>query len=90
MTKEDVKSIKTFDEMGMRLMGFKHKSSLKPYHNVRSSYFVYPDEGKVKGSSQVSDALIKSLLKKDKIAIVRFVSRSGSNVLFAALLPQAE
>lgn len=28
----------------MKLMGFKPKSRIKPYHNYRSSYFLYPDE----------------------------------------------
>lgn len=33
--------------------------------------FVFPDEKKVIGSSQVADALIKEMVRKEKIAIVR-------------------
>lgn len=51
MSAEEIKGIKKFDEMGMTLMGFKPKSYLKYYHNVKHSIFVYPDEKKVKGSS---------------------------------------
>jgi ATP-dependent DNA helicase 2 subunit 1 len=90
ITWDDVKKIKQFDLPGMKLMGFKKKESLKCYHNIRPSYFIYPDEKRVKGSGQVSDSLIKSLIKKDKIAMIRFVPREGANVRFAALIPQAE
>ena len=43
--------IKGIEEPGMTLVGFKPSSSLKAYHNYRTSYFVYPDEAHVKGSS---------------------------------------
>jgi ATP-dependent DNA helicase 2 subunit 1 len=66
-----MKAIRKFDKIGMTLMGFKPKSYLKFYHNVKHSTFVYPDEKKVKGSSQCADALIKEMTKKDKVAIVR-------------------
>jgi len=38
----------------------------------------------------VSDALIKSLSKKDKIAVARLVAREGGAVRMVALLPQEE
>ena len=90
MTPDDVKQIKFFDTVGMKLMGFKPKSYLKVYHNVKHSYFIYPDEKRVTGSSQVLDALIKELIKEDKIAIVRFIPRDNSVVRFCALVPQEE
>ena len=36
--------IKNLEEPGMTLMGFKPKTYIKPYYNLRSSYFLYPDE----------------------------------------------
>jgi len=42
--KEDIAEIKKFDDPSLKLMGFKPSSRLKSYHNVRSSYFLYPDE----------------------------------------------
>ena len=71
MTQEEIRAIKKFDKVGMTLMGFKPKSYLKYYHNVKHSMFVFPDEKKVVGSSQVADALIKEMSRKEKIAIVR-------------------
>ena len=48
---DDVKHIKNFDDVGMKLMGFKPRSRLKVYMNIKHSYFIYPDEKKIKGSS---------------------------------------
>ena len=74
----------------MTLMGFKPKSYLKTYHNVKHSMFVFPDEKKVIGSSQVADALIKEMIRKEKISIVRVQVRDNTSVRFCALLPQDE
>jgi ATP-dependent DNA helicase 2 subunit 1 len=71
ITQDEIKEIKKFDRVGMTLMGFKPRSYLKVYHNVKHSTFVFPDEKRVIGSSQCADALIKEMLRKDKIAIVR-------------------
>lgn len=89
-TKEDMKNIKNIDNHGMKLMGFKDKSSIKPYYNFRSSYFIYPDENLTEGASELFDALIKQLIAKDKVAIVKFISREGTTVRFCALYPQKE
>ena len=89
-SKDDMKNIKNLDNFGMKLMGFKDKSSIKPYYNLRTSYFLYPDDGLTEGASQIFDALIKQLIAKDKVAIVKFVSREGTNVRFCALYPQKE
>lgn len=67
-----MKKIKNFDSSGLKLMGFKPKSKLKDYHNIRTSYFLYPDEKRIEGSGQVFDALIKRMIHNEKIAIVRF------------------
>ena len=52
--------------------------------------FVFPDEKKVIGSSQVADALIKEMIRKEKISIVRVQVRDNTSVRFCALLPQDE
>lgn len=87
MTPEEVGQIKKFDKVGMTLMGFKPRSYLKVYHNVKHSTFVYPDERRVSGSSQCLDALVQEMKRKDKIAIVRVQVRENAQVRFCALLP---
>ena len=89
-TKEEMGKIKFLEEQGMKLMGFKSIESIKPYYNIRESYFIYPNELYSNGSGKLVDALIKQMLNKNKCAIVKFVGREGSVVKFCALLPQAE
>ena len=89
-TKEEMNKIKFLEEPGIKLMGFKSIESIKPYYNLRESYFIYPNELYSNGSSKLIDALIKQMLNKNKCAIVKFVSREGSVVKLCALMPQAE
>ena len=42
--KEEVDSMKKFDEPGLLLLGFKPKSRLKEHHYVKPANFIYPDE----------------------------------------------
>jgi ATP-dependent DNA helicase 2 subunit 1 len=85
-----MKKIKNFASAGMKLMGFKPMSYLKVYHNVKHSYFMYPDEKKTKGSSQCTDALIKEMIAQNKVAIVKFIPRENSQVKFCAMVAQDE
>jgi ATP-dependent DNA helicase 2 subunit 1 len=87
LSKGDLSDIKKFDTVGIKLMGFKPKRTLKDYHNIRTAYFLYPDDTRVTNSSQCMDALIESMIKKDKIAIVRFIPRDTSIMRFCALIP---
>ena len=89
-TKEEMSKIKFLEEPGMKLMGFKSIESIKPYYNLRESYFIYPNELYFNGSSKLIDALIKQMLNKNKCAIVKFVAREGSVIKLCALMPQAE
>ena len=82
--------IKFLEEPGMKLMGFKYIDSIKPYYNVRESYFIYPNELFSNGAGKLIDALIKQMANKKKCAIVKFVAREGSTVKFCALFPQLE
>jgi ATP-dependent DNA helicase 2 subunit 1 len=90
LDKTDMKKVKDMGLPGMKLMGFKDKSYLKIYHNIKHSYFIFPNEKKTTGSSQCSDALIKEMIKSDKIAIVKFIPRENANLRFCALVPQEE
>lgn len=84
-----MKKIKTLDLPGIKLMGFKSMKSIKPYYNIRVSYFIYPEEGNP-GASQLCDALIKSMASKNKVAIVKFIPREGANIRFCDMIPQRE
>eukprot|EP00826_Nyctotherus_ovalis_P009446 TRINITY_DN1249_c0_g1_i2.p1 TRINITY_DN1249_c0_g1~~TRINITY_DN1249_c0_g1_i2.p1 ORF type:complete len:635 (+),score=225.54 TRINITY_DN1249_c0_g1_i2:60-1964(+) len=90
ITKEETKEIKKFDVPGMKLMGFKARSRLKDYMNIRSSYFVSADDQTISNSSQVIDALVREMIEKDKMAVVRLIAKETSVLRFCALLPQLE
>lgn len=82
--------IKGLRNPGIALLGFKPRKLIKPYHNLRSSCFLYPDEEHVAGSSQFCDALIKELVETDQIALVSIMPRANQEMRFAALFPQDE
>lgn len=67
--------IKSLKKPGITLIGFKPKKLIKPYHNLRPSYFLYPDEEHVTGSCQFADALIEELVETEQIAIVSIMPR---------------
>ena len=50
-SKGEIDKIKEVDQPNMTLLGFKSADEIKEEENVKSSYFVYPDESRVKGSS---------------------------------------
>lgn len=62
ISKADMNKIKSLQKPGLTLLGFKPKRLIKPYHNIRTSYFLYPDEEHVVGSSQFFDSLIDELI----------------------------
>jgi ATP-dependent DNA helicase 2 subunit 1 len=61
----------------MTLVGFKPRKMIKPYHNLRPSYFVYPDEEHVNGSSQFCDSLINELVERDLVGVIKLVPRNS-------------
>ena len=71
MTFQEYWKIKNFEPKGMRLLGFKPRRYLQVFHNVKKSMFLYPNEKQTAGSGQCIDALIKEMIKEDKIAIVK-------------------
>ncbi len=76
-SKEDMNKVKNIEPPGMTLIGFKSKKLIKPYHNLRTSYFLYPDEDHVTGSSQFCDSLINELTDRNLVGIAKIVPRNN-------------
>ncbi|KZT06069.1 ku70-like protein [Laetiporus sulphureus 93-53] len=74
----------------IRLLGFKDQSELAFEDNVKHSLFIYPDEMNYSGSKRTFSALLKTMLRKKKIALVLAVTRRNAIPTFYAMLPQAE
>ena len=87
---EEMKAIKTVGEAGLVLMGFKSQERVRPYHNLRSPYFVYPDETQVKGSVRAFYALLLGMAELKVVAIARLIYRKGTMPRLVALIPQLE
>ncbi|RDD40807.1 X-ray repair cross-complementing protein 5 [Trichoplax sp. H2] len=88
--KEEVGEIKNFGKNGLTLMGFKPKNCVKRHYHVRPSYFIYPDESVISGSTRLVSALLERTLARDVVAICKFVPRFASGPKFVALVPQKE
>lgn len=88
--KHEMKEIRTLDTASLRLIGFKPRSSLKDYHNMKHASYIFPDEVAVRGSSTVYAALLQKMLEMDKIAICKMTARSNASLRLVALLPVRE
>ncbi|KAL0945328.1 hypothetical protein HGRIS_000828 [Hohenbuehelia grisea] len=90
-TADDIRSFRTLGlEPTIKLLGFKDRDQLAFEDNIKHSYFVYPDEMTFSGSKRTFSALLKSLVKKNKIGLVLALMRRNATPYFCALLPQEE
>ena len=88
ITDEEMKAIKTVGEAGLVLLGFKAASAIKAYHNLRSPYFIYPDEEGTKGSTRAFHALLLGMSELSVVGVARLIYRTGTMPRMVALLPQ--
>ncbi|CEP03112.1 unnamed protein product (mitochondrion) [Plasmodiophora brassicae] len=89
-TKQDLKTIKTVYPSGMQLLGFKPLEMLLPYHNVKPSLFVRPDEKRITGSSAAFMALLQRMNARGVFAVARMGLRDVGVPRLVALLAQTE
>ncbi|KAF9262489.1 Ku DNA-binding complex, Ku70 subunit [Marasmius fiardii PR-910] len=90
-TADEVRSFRTLGmEPIINLLGFKDRGELAFEDNVKHSLFIYPDEMAYSGSKRTFSALLKSMVKKNKIALVLALTRRNASPTFCALLPQEE
>ncbi|PFH46457.1 hypothetical protein AMATHDRAFT_77665 [Amanita thiersii Skay4041] len=90
-TAEEIKAFRTLGlSPSLKLLGFKDHSEIQFEDNVKHSLFIYPDESAYSGSKRTFTALLKSMIKKNKIGLVLTMTRSNSTPIFCALLPQEE
>eukprot|EP00298_Acanthocystis_sp_HF-20_P008890 c17967_g2_i1.p1 GENE.c17967_g2_i1~~c17967_g2_i1.p1 ORF type:complete len:596 (-),score=249.07 c17967_g2_i1:21-1808(-) len=89
-TNEELKEIKSAGERGLKLLGFKDAKRLKDYHNITHSYFVFPSEKIISGSSKSFFAFHSQMLKQNKIAICKLVKSETSRPKLVALVPSVK
>lgn len=89
-TPDELKEIRSFGEPILRILGFKPISALRFWDNMRPSYFIYPSDAAVTGSTRTFASLHKKLLKDELMAIAWLIPRRNQAPVFAAVIPQAE
>lgn len=87
---DDVVEIKHYDSPSLQLLCFKPLSTLKWNENIRTTYFLYPCDGYIEGSTVAFMAILTSMAKKQKFALARLIARKVSVPRLVALLPQEE
>eukprot|EP00930_Biecheleria_cincta_P039856 TRINITY_DN27356_c0_g1_i1.p1 TRINITY_DN27356_c0_g1~~TRINITY_DN27356_c0_g1_i1.p1 ORF type:complete len:658 (+),score=118.20 TRINITY_DN27356_c0_g1_i1:97-1974(+) len=90
VTRKEMNETKQFCEPGMRLIGFKPQSCLKPHHRIFHSYFVYPNDRGVTGSATFVSALLAGMIERKLLALASYVARRNAEPALVALIPQAE
>jgi len=90
LSKAELKHLNAWGDPGVTVLGFLPLSWLQPWYNVRSPYFLYPDESSMKGSVVAAAALLKAMVAKRRLAVARLVRNTASAPHLVALVPQEE
>ena len=85
-----MKQIRNFGEPILRVLGFKPAETLKFWENMRPSYFIYPSDAAVTGSTRTFASLHKKMVKDKLMALAWLIPRRNQAPVFAAVLPQIE
>lgn len=90
-TTDELRKLTRLGENGLTLFGFRDISALHIEYVMKPSYFVYPDEAYYAGSKKLFGALLESMIKYGKMALMCWNSWShSSGPRFVYLLPQKE
>lgn len=63
ISRDEVDAIRSGPDRGLTLLGFKPRSCLRPYHNLRPPTFIYPHDKTVQGSATAFIALWSAMLE---------------------------
>jgi len=89
-TPEELSALKSFDEPGIRILGFKPLDTLPMWATTRAPMFMYPSETDYIGSTRVFSALQQKLLRDKKMGLTWLVARKNATPVLAALIPSEE
>nr|XP_029719106.1 X-ray repair cross-complementing protein 6-like [Aedes albopictus] len=85
---DEVTNMKQMLQPGIRLLGFKPITKVSPANHLRSSLFLYPDEGTISGSTVLFRTLYEKCLIKQKAAFCMLTMRRKQPSKLVALIPQ--
>lgn len=75
----ELKAMRHLMDPGLRLLGFKPITELKPHWMVKQSYFLYPSESKMKGSTKLFRVLWQRCLAKQVYALCVLVMQQNTS-----------
>jgi ATP-dependent DNA helicase 2 subunit 1 len=87
---DELKQIRNFGEPILRILGFKPVSTLRFWENLRPSYFIYPSDATVTGSTRTFASLHKKLLQDQLMGLAWLIPRRNQAPVFTAIVPQEE
>eukprot|EP01062_Namystynia_karyoxenos_P063338 TRINITY_DN56159_c0_g1_i1.p1 TRINITY_DN56159_c0_g1~~TRINITY_DN56159_c0_g1_i1.p1 ORF type:complete len:790 (+),score=279.37 TRINITY_DN56159_c0_g1_i1:83-2371(+) len=88
---EELKDIRTqFGDPGLRILGFKPTSRLKPKYHMGPCGFLQPDDSQVANSGRVYRALWTKMLELRMFAVGELIARQGSPPRLVALVAVKE
>ncbi|XP_055692611.1 ATP-dependent DNA helicase 2 subunit 1 [Lutzomyia longipalpis] len=87
-TTQELATMKTLLPAGIRLLGFKPRSSISICNYLKHGAFLYPDEMRIAGSTKLFRALWKRCLDRQKVAICVLTLRHKATPGYVALVPQ--
>ncbi|CAG7834669.1 unnamed protein product, partial [Allacma fusca] len=90
-TSLEVKDWKYNFESGIFLVGFLDEAQLDPFGWFRSGgYFLYPDEDRITGSTDLFTSLLRRCDELKKVVLVRFVKNRGQDPKLGCLIPSVQ
>lgn len=82
---DEVVAMKSIQETGLRLLGFKPLDQLKPRWMVKHCQFIYPNEKRINGSTTLFRALWQKCLEKQKYALCTITMRRNAAPEYVSL-----
>lgn len=86
----EVYRMKQVMDPGLKLLGFKPISAIDQELHLKTTYFIYPSDARIKGSTKMFRALWEKCLEKEKAVICSCTLRKKSSPKLVALIPQRE
>lgn len=95
IAKEEVATMKKLsnadqERASIILLGFKPKDSLPMHYTVENSFYLYPNDEKVKGSTAAFANLHAAMIRKGVLAIGELMTRVTATSRLVAIFPQKE
>ncbi|TKR88731.1 hypothetical protein L596_012929 [Steinernema carpocapsae] len=87
---KQMESFRRVDDKGIVLLGFKPLFTFRLSHCFQGSFFLFPLDKKISGSSTVYKALLDECLERQKYALVRCTLAANAETRLAALYPVSD